>query len=94
MTDWSKLTDLRYAIDKIDAEIIAKFGERYHLRDQVIALKRSQGLPDQDPTRVTEVIETAKKNAANNHVPTDFAEALYRLVIDWSHQYEQQKPKE
>lgn len=88
MTDWSPLAGYRDKLDMLDADIMRLFGQRYALRREVMALKAQHDLPVEDKARVEDVIMKAKENAKKNDVPTDFAEALYRLVIDYSHAFE------
>jgi chorismate mutase len=89
MTDWSALEECRQKLDVIDAEIIRLFGERYQVRRDVKAIKTRADLPVQDPARVKVVIDQAVARAKDHNVPTDFAEALYTLVIDYSHKFEE-----
>ncbi|HEY1096348.1 MAG TPA: chorismate mutase [Alphaproteobacteria bacterium] len=89
MTDWSALEECRRELDKIDAEIIRLFGERYNVRRRVKKIKHDQHLPVQDPARVKIVIDQVLSSARQHNVPLDFAEALYELVIDYSHKFEE-----
>ena len=88
MTDWSGMQEFRDRLDKIDEEIIRLFGERYQVRREVYAYKKAHNLPVIDMSRVDAVIERAVANAGKYDVPEDFAEALYNLVIDYSHRFE------
>jgi chorismate mutase/isochorismate pyruvate lyase len=89
MTDWSALANCRRKLDEIDREIISLFGDRYDIRRQVKQIKHQAELPVQDPARVKVVIDQAVENAKKYNVPTDFAAALYQLVIDYSHKFEE-----
>lgn len=90
MTDWSGMQPFRDRLDKIDEEIIRLFGERYNVRREVYAFKKAHELPVIDQSRVHTVIDNAVKNAAKYDVPADFAKALYELVIDHSHKFEEE----
>lgn len=90
MHDWSNLQSFRERLDQLDGEIMALFGKRYAIRREVLAAKKEYGLPVQDPARVNEVINRAVQNAEKHNVPADFAKALYELVIDYSHKFEEQ----
>lgn len=85
------MTPFRERLDKIDEEIIRLFGERYAVRREVYAHKQAHNLPVVDQSRVDVVIDRAVRNAEKYNVPTDFAEALYTLVIDYSHKFEEGK---
>ena len=89
MPNWAALEDCRKRLDAVDQEIIRLFGERYNIRREVKQIKQTADLPVQDPARVKVVINQAVANAKNYNVPTDFATALYELVIDHSHKFEE-----
>lgn len=89
MTDWAALEDCRKRLDVVDQEIIRLFGERYNIRRDVKRIKNEVGLPVQDPARVKVVIDQVVEHAKTYNVPTDFARALYELVIDYSHKFEE-----
>ena len=87
------MQSFRDRLDKVDEEIIRLFGERYNIRREVYAFKQANELPVVDQARVDVVIDRAVKNAEKYNVPTDFAEALYKLVIDYSHKFEEGNEK-
>lgn len=89
MPDWSALEECRKRLDAVDQEIMRLFGERYKIRREVKQIKHQADLPVQDPARVKVVIDQAVAHAANYNVPKDFAAALYELVIDYSHKFEE-----
>jgi chorismate mutase len=89
MPDWSALQDCRTRLDQVDQEIMRLFGERYAIRREVKAIKQRAELPVQDPSRVKVVVDQAVAHAAQYNVPADFAQALYELVIDYSHKFEE-----
>ena len=90
MTEWADMQPFRDRLDKIDDEIIRLFGERYKVRREVYAFKKAHDLPVIDQSRVNVVIDRAVQNALKQGVPTDFARALYELVIDHSHKFEEE----
>lgn len=85
------MQSFRDRLDKVDEDIIRLFAERYNIRREVYAFKQAHDLPVVDQSRVNVVIDRAVKNAEKYNVPTDFAEALYHLVIDYSHKFEEEK---
>ncbi len=88
--DRSPLVDFRDRLDEIDDQIMALFAKRYRVRDETMPVKRMHDMPIIVQSRVDEVINRAIKNAEELDVPADFARALYKLVIDYSHQYEEE----
>lgn len=90
MADWSKMQPFRDQLDQVDEEIIKLFARRYAIRREVNQFKKANKLPLVDPVRANEVIQRARKIAAENGIPADFAAALYELVIDYSHKFEEE----
>lgn len=87
--NWAPLHPLRQQIDMVDDKIMALFGERYRLRDQMHRAKEAHGLPLRDPAREADVMRHATENARIYGVSPEFATALYTLVLEHAHQYEQ-----
>jgi len=90
MTDWAAMQPFRERLDKVDEDIIRLFGERYKIRREVYAFKKANELPTIDQKRVDVVIDRAVNNARKYDVPADFARALYEMVIDYSHKFEEE----
>lgn len=88
--DRAPLVEYRDRLDAIDDEIMELFAKRYRVRDETMAVKVEHDMPIEVQSRVDEVIKRMVKKAEKLDVPTDFAKALYELVIDHSHQYEEQ----
>ncbi len=87
--DRTPLIDFRDRLDAIDDEIMELFAKRYRVRDEMMEVKVEHDMPIEVPSRVEEVIKRMRKKADQLDVPTDFAEALYHLVIEYSHKYEE-----
>ena len=90
MTDeQTTLPDLREVIDRIDRDLVALIAERVRCLDQVIAVKRREGIPAAIPERVEEVVAHVRAEAEAAGVPPDLAEMLWRNLIGWSIAYEE-----
>lgn len=83
------LPDLREIIDRIDRDLVALIAERVRCLDQVIAVKRREGIPAAIPERVEEVVAHVRAEAEAAGVPPDLAEMLWRNLIGWSIAYEE-----
>lgn len=88
--DRTPLIDFRDRLDEIDDQIMELFAKRYRVRDETMEVKVEHGMPIIVQERVDEVIKRMVKKADSLDFPTDFAEALYTLIIDYSHKYEEQ----
>ncbi|MEZ5911468.1 MAG: chorismate mutase [Paracoccaceae bacterium] len=82
--DITTMAELRAAIDACDRELMALLAQRASLIDRAIALKPGEGLPARIGARVEEVAMNARANARAAGFDPDFAEALWRQIIDWS----------
>ena len=87
--DRTPLIPFRDRLDAIDDQIMTLFAERYRVRDETMAVKLEHGMPIEVQSRVDEVINRMMKKADELDFPTDFAQALYALIIDYSHKYEE-----
>ena len=76
--------DIRQQIDRLDRELMALFSERARYIDRAADIKIRDGLPAQIQWRVEEVANNARRNAEQCNLDADFAEQLWRQLIDWS----------
>lgn len=75
------LEEIRRQIDGIDSKIIGLLSERGRLVTAAGKLKNDEeGV--RDPKRVGQVIERARARAAEAGLPPEFAERIYRTIID------------
>src|SRR5690606_4146532 len=84
------LKDLRDELDALDDRILALLAERYRIRDRVMALKIAHDMPIIAQDRVEPMLSRLEARAAALHIPPEFARALYSLVLDYSHKYEEE----
>ncbi len=85
------LAGFRAEIDAIDVEIVALLARRMAVVHRVIDAKRAHGLPALIPARVEEVADNVRRHAAAAGAPPDFAEAVWRTMMDWIITYEDQR---
>lgn len=83
--------DVREEIDRIDAAVMALLGERWGYVGRMWELKRIHGQEANVPWRNREVIERMRERALELGVPPELAEAVWRLIIGWGIQYQDER---
>ena len=78
------MCDVRSQVDRLDRELMALFAERASYIDRAAAVKERVGLPAEIEWRIEEVANNARRNADDHGLDPDFAEHLWRQLIDWS----------
>lgn len=91
--DCQSMSDVRAEIDRVDNALVDLLAERWTYVDRAWFFKRS---PDEAsvPWRNREVIDRVKARASENGMPPEMAEALWRMIIGWGIQYEEERLKE
>lgn len=91
--DCRNMTDVRTEIDRVDHALVDLLAERWTYVDRAWIFKRS---PEEAsvPWRNKEVIEKVRTRAENTGMPPEMAEALWRLIIGWGIQYEEERLRE
>jgi isochorismate pyruvate lyase len=87
------MDEVRAEIDRIDKALVELVAERFTYVDRAWQLKDS---PDQAvvPWRIQQVIDRVKAHAVEKDLPPELAEALWRQMIGWFIQYEEEKLEE
>ena len=84
------MDDVRTEIDRLDKELVKLIGERFTYVD--MAWKFKENPEDATvPWRIQEVIEKVRAHAEREDVPPRLIEALWRQMIGWFIQYEEEK---
>jgi isochorismate pyruvate lyase len=78
------MADLRAEIDRVDAELVARFAERARYIDRAVEIKAGNDLPARIDSRVEEVVRNVRGHAVAHNLPPDLVEKLWRRLIDWS----------
>ena len=89
-SDCSSMADIRSQIDRLDRELIDRLAARFSYVDKAWKLKRN---PEDAtvPWRVEQVIDKVRSRAEERGLPPRLAEALWRQMIGWFIQYEEQQ---
>ena len=88
--DCANMEEVRAEIDRIDAALVDLIGERFTFVDRAWQLKRSPA-EARVPWRIQQVIDRVRARAVEEGIPPELAEALWRQMIGWFIQYEEEK---
>jgi isochorismate pyruvate lyase len=86
----SNMEEVRAEIDRIDAVLVDLIGERFTFVDRAWQLKQSPA-EARVPWRIQQVIDKVRARAAEQGLPPELAEALWRQMIGWFIQYEEER---
>jgi len=88
--DCSDMTQVRAEIDRIDSALVDLMAERFAYVDRAWQLKAD---PNEAyvPWRIQQVIDRVKERAKAKGLPPELTEALWRQMIGWFVQYEEEK---
>jgi isochorismate pyruvate lyase len=91
--DCKNMDEVRTEIDRLDTALVALIGERFGYVDRAWQLKDN---PEEAtvPWRIQQVIDRVRAKAEEEGVPPDLCEALWRQMIGWFIQYEEEKLRE
>ena len=88
--DCASMDDVRIEIDRIDETLVELMAERFTYVDRAWQLKNS---PDEAvvPWRIQQVVDRVRARAEEKGLPPELAESLWRQMIGWFIQYEEEK---
>ena len=91
--DCKNMDEVRIEIDRLDTAIVTLIGERFGYVDRAWQLKDN---PEEAtvPWRIQQVIDRVRAKAEDEGVPPDLCEALWRQMLGWFIQYEEEKLRE
>ena len=84
------MDEVRAEIDRIDMVLVDHIGERFAYVDRAWQLKNAPA-EARVPWRIQQVIDKVRARAAAKDLPPELAEALWRQMIGWFVQYEEEK---
>lgn len=79
--DCSSMTELRTAIDALDAELLDRFAERMAFIHRAAELKRGIGMAAHVPDRVEAVVRNIRDGAAERGLDPDIYASFWRTLI-------------
>ena len=91
--DCENMDQVRAEIDRLDTALVTLLGERFTYVDRAWQLKNN---PEEAtvPWRIQQVIDRVRAKAETEGVPPDLCEALWRQMIGWFIQYEEEQLKD
>lgn len=89
--DCSHMSEVRAEIDRIDLALVDLIAERFAYVDRAWQLKMRINEGAVVTWRIQEVIDKVKARAGHRGLPPELAEALWRQMIGWFIQYEEEK---
>lgn len=89
--DCRTMDEVRGEIDLIDVAIVDLLAARWSYVDRMWELKRAQAEAASVPWRNREVIEKVRARAADRGLPAEMAEALWRQIIGWGIQHQEER---
>ena len=88
--DCADMEEVRAEIDRIDVALVDLIGERFTYVDRAWQLKQSPA-EARVPWRIQQVINRVRTRAKEKGLPPELTEALWRQMIGWFVQYEEEK---
>ena len=85
------MTEVRAEIDRVDQGLVDLIAERFGYVERAWQLKLEAGQGANVPWRNQQVIDKVRARADQKGVPADLIEALWRQMIGWFIQYEEEK---
>jgi len=85
------LTDVRNEIDRVDKALVALIAERFGYVERAWQIKLEARQEANVPWRNQQVIDKVRAQAEQQGLPPDLCEALWRQMIGWFIQYEEEK---
>ena len=89
--DCRDMNEVRAEIDRIDAALVDVIAERFGYVERAWQIKLAEKGAANVPWRNQQVIDKVRARAAEAGVPPDLCEALWRQMIGWFIQYEEEK---
>jgi isochorismate pyruvate lyase len=89
--DCLSLADVRVEIDRCDKALVSLIAERFGYVERAWQIKLGEGQEANVPWRNQQVIDKVRAHAAERGVSPDLCEALWRQMIGWFIQYEEEK---
>ncbi|MGE0849673.1 MAG: chorismate mutase [Hyphomicrobiaceae bacterium] len=85
------MSEVRVEIDRVDSGLVDLIAERFGYVERAWQLKLEARQEANVPWRNQQVIDKVRARAAEKGLPPDLAEALWRQMIGWFIQYEEEK---
>jgi isochorismate pyruvate lyase len=85
------MTEVRVEIDRVDTALVDLIAERFGYVERAWQLKLEARQEANVPWRNQQVFDKVRASAGEKGLPPDLVEALWRQMIGWFIQYEEEK---
>ena len=89
--DCASMQEVRDEIDRLDSALVDLLAARWGYVDRMWQFKRAEAAAASVPWRNREVIDRVRAEAEAKGVPPEMAEALWRQIIGWGVQYQEER---
>ena len=89
--DCRDMGEVRTEIDRIDGALVDLIAERFGYVERAWQIKLAEKAAANVPWRNQQVIDKVRSRAEAQGLPPDLVEALWRQMIGWFIQYEEEK---
>ena len=89
--DCTDMSEVRAEIDRVDGMLVDVIAERFGYVERAWQLKLEAGQEANVPWRNQQVFDKVRTRAVEKGLPPDLCEALWRQMIGWFIQYEEEK---
>jgi isochorismate pyruvate lyase len=89
--DCRDMSEVRAEIDRVDSALVELIAERFGYVERAWQIKLGEKAAANVPWRNQQVIDRVRAKALEKGVPPDLCEALWRQMIGWFIQYEEEK---
>ena len=89
--DCLDMSEVRTEIDRVDSAMVSLIAERFGYVERAWQIKLGEKAAANVPWRNQQVIDRVRAKAEASGVPPDLCEALWRQMIGWFIQYEEEK---
>lgn len=86
----TSMAEVREEIDRLDRELVDLISQRFGFVDRAWQLKANPA-DAYVPWRIQQVIDRVRAHATDKGLPPELTEALWRQMIGWFVQYEEEK---
>lgn len=89
--DCTDMSDVRAEIDRLDNALVDLIAERFGYVERAWEIKLTENAPANVPWRNQQVFDKVRARAEEKGLPPELAEALWRQMVGWFIQHEEEK---
>ena len=89
--DCRDMSEVRAEIDRVDKALVDIIAERFGYVERAWQIKLAEKAAANVPWRNQQVFDKVRARAAEKGLPPDLIEALWRQMVGWFIQYEEEK---